>query len=131
VKPEGSFQAISGGNPASPGLRQYTCQPGCISRRSATQTVSPAAIEPVSATRLALTGSAMGGATAALQAPGAATPSPDARANTNVPTNATNRIGSRFPEKFWPPDGADCVAMQPPGAATTQTRRHDGRRATG
>src|SRR3954447_967873 len=87
VKPGGRVQAISGGSPASPGLRQYTCQPDRISRCSATHTVSPGAIELLSATRRALTGSSIGGG-AAEALGGAAIPSPAATASTNMPANA-------------------------------------------
>ena len=54
-KPCGNAQAISGGNPESPGLRQYTCHPGFITRRRPTVKGFPDAIAAGSATRLART----------------------------------------------------------------------------
>src|SRR5206468_497269 len=83
-----------------------TGQPGRIARCSATQTVSPGAIAPVSETRRARTGSSIGGAGTSVGArTGAATPSPTVSASTNPPKNAVNRIGSRFLKTFWPEDG--------------------------
>src|SRR5579864_6543909 len=57
VKPAVSFQSISVGTPESPGLRQYTCQPGAIARCRSSHTVAPGAAEPASAISSALTGS--------------------------------------------------------------------------
>src|SRR4029453_12600108 len=48
VNPLGNAHSIRGGSPESPGFIQYVCHPGAISWRSATQKVSPGAIEATS-----------------------------------------------------------------------------------
>src|SRR5437763_7457991 len=56
LKPAGRVQAISVGSPESPGLRQYVCQPGAMSRCRSTQSVAPGAIAASSGTSRAVTG---------------------------------------------------------------------------